>query len=90
MDTTLLQIPYGALIFFVILVCVFINHRLVGNNRCWFMILFLLPNVAGAFGLHYVPDNQRAGRLICYYVSTRQHPKWLSVGLTVSSVDRIH
>lgn len=81
-DTTLLQIPYGAFIFLVILVCVLVNHKLVGNNRCWLMIIFLLPNVAGAFGLHYVPDSQRTARLICYYVSSRQRPQLMSASLT--------
>ncbi|KAH8890653.1 putative MFS allantoate transporter [Thozetella sp. PMI_491] len=69
LNTTLLQIPYGALIFFAILICVFLNHGLSGNNRCWFIILFLLPNVAGAFGLHFVPEEQRIGRLVCYYLT---------------------
>lgn len=67
--TTLMQIPYGAFIFLAILTCVFINDRAKGNNRCWLIILFLLPNVAGAFGLHYVPESKGVARLICYFVS---------------------
>lgn len=33
------------------------------------IVAFLIPNIVGGFGLHYVPDDQRVGRLICYYVS---------------------
>lgn len=69
MITAVLQIPYGAIIFITILACVFINDRLPPNNRCFVLVLFLLPNVAGAFGLRFVPNDQQVGRLICYYVS---------------------
>ncbi|KAK1546333.1 hypothetical protein CPAR01_00300 [Colletotrichum paranaense] len=68
--TAVLQIPYGAIIFIAILACVFINDRLPPNNRCFVLVLFLLPNVAGALGLRFVPDDQQVGRLICYYVSS--------------------
>ncbi|KAJ3957521.1 hypothetical protein N0V92_005917 [Colletotrichum tropicale] len=67
--TAVLQIPYGVLIFIAILACVFINDRLPPNNRCFMLVLFLVPNVAGAFGLRFVPDEQRVGRLICYYLT---------------------
>ncbi|WYZ35856.1 hypothetical protein EsH8_X_000503 [Colletotrichum jinshuiense] len=67
--TAVLQIPYGALIFIVILACVFINDRLPPNNRCFMLVLFLLPNVAGAFGMRFVPDEQQVGKLICYYLT---------------------
>ncbi|EXF80792.1 hypothetical protein CFIO01_01163 [Colletotrichum fioriniae PJ7] len=67
--TAVLQIPYGAIIFIAILACVFINDRLPPNNRCFVLVLFLLPNVAGAFGLRFVPNDQQVGRLICYYLT---------------------
>ncbi|KAJ0305320.1 hypothetical protein Brms1b_010863 [Colletotrichum noveboracense] len=51
---------------------VFINDGLPPNNRCFMLVLFLLPNVVGAFGLRFVPDDQQVGRLICYYVSSYQ------------------
>ncbi|CAI0647421.1 unnamed protein product [Colletotrichum noveboracense] len=70
--TAVLQIPYGVLIFIAILVYVFINDGLPPNNRCFMLVLFLLPNVVGAFGLRFVPDDQQVGRLICYYVSSYQ------------------
>lgn len=63
-----MQVPYGVLIAISILVCVFLNDRLPPNNRCLMIIVFLLPNIAGAFGLHFVTLNHRVGRLICYYV----------------------
>lgn len=39
------------------------------QTRCWFILLFLCPNIAGAFGLRFLsPDNQ-AGRLVSYYLT---------------------
>ncbi|KAL4798694.1 putative MFS allantoate transporter [Aspergillus venezuelensis] len=67
--TTLMQIPYGAFIAIMILSAVFINDKLPRNNRCLVAIAFLLPNLAGSFGLCYVPESQQVGRLICYYLT---------------------
>ncbi|KAJ5884382.1 hypothetical protein N7504_011954 [Penicillium tannophilum] len=67
--TTLMQIPYGAFISIMILLAVFVNDRLPRNNRCIVAIVFLLPNLAGSFGLHYVPESNQVGRLICYYLT---------------------
>ncbi|GIK00166.1 hypothetical protein Aspvir_004186 [Aspergillus viridinutans] len=66
--TTLMQIPYGVLIALSILLCVYLNDRFE-NRRCVFILLFLLPNIAGAFGLRFVPLDQKVGRLICYYLT---------------------
>ena len=66
-----MQIPYGILIAMSILICVYLNDYCSGRfqSRCYFIVLFLLPNLAGAFGLRYVPLNQHVGRLICYYLT---------------------
>ncbi|KAI9035728.1 MFS general substrate transporter [Aspergillus affinis] len=69
LGTTLMQIPYGAIIAISILLCIYLNRILPPNNRCLLLVAFLLPNVAGAFGLRYVPQDNRAGRLICYYLT---------------------
>ncbi|KAJ6155752.1 hypothetical protein N7470_006318 [Penicillium chermesinum] len=39
------------------------------NRRCVFILLFLMPNIAGAFGLRFVAQEHRVGRLICYYLT---------------------
>ncbi|OJJ81772.1 uncharacterized protein ASPGLDRAFT_75930 [Aspergillus glaucus CBS 516.65] len=67
--TTLMQIPYGTLIAILILLAVFLNDRLPPNNRCYVTVFFLLPNVAGSFGLAYLPEGNKVGRLICYYLT---------------------
>ena len=70
--TTLLQIPYGVFIALSILVCVYTNDwvaRKGYNSRIYFLVLFLIPNIAGCFGLRYVPLDQHVGRLICYYLT---------------------
>lgn len=73
LGTTLLQMPYGALIGLSILSCVYLNDyfctRLQRNTRCWFIILYTLPNIAGAFGLRFVPTDQHIARLWCYYLT---------------------
>ncbi|ETN37239.1 uncharacterized protein HMPREF1541_08229 [Cyphellophora europaea CBS 101466] len=66
--TTLMQIPYGVLIALSILLCVFLNNR-YENRRCLFVLIFLCPNIAGAFGLRFVPHDQNVGRYICYLLT---------------------
>ncbi|KAI4151856.1 MAG: hypothetical protein LQ340_003254 [Diploschistes diacapsis] len=67
--TTLMQIPYGAIIVLSILSIVFLNDHLGSNWRCIMIICSLIPNLIGAFGLRFVPTDQHAGRLICYYLT---------------------
>ncbi|KAJ9662694.1 hypothetical protein H2201_005978 [Coniosporium apollinis] len=71
--TTLMQIPYGFIIAISILSCVYINDYLATkhgrNTRCWFILLYLIPNIAGAFGLRFVGTEHGVGRLICYYLT---------------------
>lgn len=63
-----MQIPYGVIIALSILLCVFLNDRFE-NKRCIFVLLFLIPNITGAFGLRFVPLDRKVGRLICYYLT---------------------
>jgi hypothetical protein len=67
--TALMQVPYGALIALSILGCVYLNDRYPNNNRCKFILLFLCPNITGAFGLAYVKSNHHIGRYICYLLT---------------------
>ncbi|KIW23309.1 uncharacterized protein PV07_11518 [Cladophialophora immunda] len=67
--TTLMQIPYGVFIILSILTCVFLNNRFPNNNRCKFILLFLCPNIAGAFGLCFVNEKHHVGRYFCYLLT---------------------
>jgi MFS family permease len=70
--TTLMQVPYGFIIGCSILTCVFLNNYVSRNgkqSRCIFILIFLIPNICGAFGLRFVPANQGVARLICYYLT---------------------
>lgn len=70
--TTLMQIPYGAIIALSILICVFANEYVEKTGRqarSWFILLFLAPNIAGAFGLAFLDENNQAGRLVSYYLT---------------------
>lgn len=64
-----MQAPYGVFIALAIGLCIYLNDRFPNNNRCKFVLLFLLPNIAGAFGLRYVPSTSHAGRYICYLLT---------------------
>lgn len=68
-----MQVPYGVLIALSILSCVYLNDyfckKLQKNTRCWFIILYTLPNIAGAFGLRFVPADRQIARLWCYYLT---------------------
>jgi MFS family permease len=67
--TTLMQIPYGAIICVSILCYVFLNDRLGSNLRSIMIICSLIPNLAGAFGLRFIPSDKSVARLICYYLT---------------------
>ncbi|KAK5124163.1 hypothetical protein LTR85_001866 [Meristemomyces frigidus] len=70
--TTLMQIPYGCIIAISILTCVFLNDYMARNGRqtrCFFILLFLCPNIAGSFGLRFLAADNQAGRLVCYYLT---------------------
>lgn len=67
-----MQIPYGAIIAISILICVFANEYVEKSGRqarSWFILLFLAPNIAGAFGLAFLDQNNQAGRLVSYYLT---------------------
>ncbi|KPI45115.1 putative transporter [Cyphellophora attinorum] len=66
--TTLMQVPYGAFIALSILTCVLLNNRF-DNRRCLFILIFLCPNIAGAFGLRFVAQEHHVGRYICYLLT---------------------
>lgn len=67
-----MQIPYGAIIALSILICVFANEYVEKTGRqarSWFILLFLAPNIAGAFGLAFLNADNQAGRLVSYYLT---------------------
>ena len=39
------------------------------QTRVWFVLLYLSPNIAGAFGLRFLAQDNQAGRLVCYYLT---------------------
>ena len=63
-----MQVPYGALIAISIMLCVWLNSR-YENKRCLFVLIFLCPNIAGAFGLRFVAQEHHIGRYICYLLT---------------------
>ena len=67
-----MQIPYGAIIALSILICVFANEYVEKTGRqarSYFILLFLAPNIAGAFGLAFLDADNKPGRLVSYYLT---------------------
>lgn len=84
LGTTLLQMPYGASIALSILLCVFLNDWLgkgKKNFRVILLVIFVLPNIAGTFALYFLPQTNKAGRLVGYYLTG---PGYASFVLTLS------
>jgi len=77
--TTLLSIPYGVIIVLSILSCVYLNDRFPVNNRWRMAVIYLLPSVAGAFGLRFVPHDSKVARLIMYYLTGPQQGAFVLV-----------
>jgi hypothetical protein len=67
--TTLLQIPYGAIIIFAVLSAMYLQRWLPGQKRCIVAGLYVLPALAGVAGIHALRTDRKHARLACYYVS---------------------
>jgi len=80
-----MQIPYGCFIAVMILAAVFINDSLPRNSRCIVATLFVLPTLAGSFGLNFVPESQRVARLICYYLTGSYNASFVIILSIVTS-----
>lgn len=80
-----MQIPYGCFIAVMILAAVFINDSLPRNNRSAVAILFVLPTLAGSFGLNFVPESEQVGRLICYYLTGSYNASFVIILSLVTS-----
>ncbi|KAL2818558.1 major facilitator superfamily domain-containing protein [Aspergillus granulosus] len=78
LGTTLLQIPYGAVICLAQLSCAFVNSKFQ-NRRTVFVIIYLIPTLVAGFGMRYVSLDQKVGRLICYYLTGFYPGAWVLV-----------
>ncbi|CAN6615048.1 allantoate permease [Trichomonascus vanleenenianus] len=65
--TTVMQVPNGVIVATSILIAITVNDKIGKNRRHLVVAFFMLPNIAGAFGLYFLPDHNRIGRLLCYY-----------------------
>ena len=82
--TTLLQIPYGAIIIFAVLSSMYLQRWLPGQKRCVVAGLYVLPALAGVAGITALGSHNKHAKLACYYVrhlvpyildTTKQIPK---------------
>ncbi|GAB7364160.1 hypothetical protein MBLNU230_g4711t1 [Neophaeotheca triangularis] len=67
-----MQIPYGVLIILSILSCVYLNDyysRKEAQTRCYFILLYLVPNIIGSFLLRFLAYDNKGGRLGAYYLT---------------------
>jgi hypothetical protein len=67
--TTLLQIPYGAIIIFAVLSSMYLQRWLPGQKRCIVAGLYVLPALAGVAGITALGSHNKQAKLACYYVS---------------------
>lgn len=89
--SSVLQIPYGVYISACILTCVFLNDyfiiKLRKNLRVVFALLFILPNIAGSFGLYFVDQKHHVGKLICYYLTGTYNASFVMIlSLSTSNI----
>jgi len=66
--TTLLQIPYGAIIIFAVLSAMYLQRWLPGQKRCIVAGMYVIPALAGVAGIHALSTDSKHARLACYYV----------------------
>jgi len=66
--TSLLQIPYGAIIIFAVLSAMYLQRWLPGQKRCVVAGLYVLPALAGVAGITALSPQSKHARLACYYV----------------------
>jgi hypothetical protein len=66
--TTLLQIPYGAIIIFAVLSAMYLQRSLPGQKRCIVAAIYVVPALAGVASIHALSSDSRHARLACYYV----------------------
>ena len=68
LNTTLLQIPYGAIVIIWISSAIFLNEKLPGQTRLLICAAYMVPTAAGALGFLLAPSEAHIGRLWCYYL----------------------
>jgi len=73
LKTTLLQIPYGFIILFANLSAMYVQRWLPGQRRCLVAVLYVLPAIAGAVGIHTLPRHKTGSLLACYWVSCQRN-----------------
>ena len=57
------------------------------NTRIWLIVLYLIPNIVGTFGLRFVPQDNHVARLWCYYLTGPYHAAFvLILSLSVGNV----
>lgn len=66
--TTLLRIPYGAIIIFAVLSAMHLQRGLAGHKRCVVAALYIIPDLAGVVALQALPTHYEKARLGCYYI----------------------
>jgi hypothetical protein len=67
--TSLLAIPYGAIIILAVLSAMYLQRWIPGQKRCLVAALYVVPALAGVVGIHVLPRSNEGGLLACYYVS---------------------
>lgn len=83
-QTTLMQIPYGVIIVLFIMFAIFVNPLMPPNSRTWMMIITTIPTVIGFALIAFLDSNNKAGRLIGYWMTGASNATFV-VGLSLVS-----
>lgn len=68
LKSTLMQVPYGFIIVAANLSAMYVQRWIPGQRRCLVAVLYVLPAVAGAAGIHTLPRDHKGSLLACYWV----------------------
>ncbi|KAF8913629.1 major facilitator superfamily domain-containing protein [Mucidula mucida] len=69
LQTSLMQMPYGAVVVFCILSAVWLNTKAPKNSRTLLMVLYLIPNIVGSCMMAWGPVTSKPVRLIGYWLT---------------------
>ncbi|KAK3637722.1 hypothetical protein LTR22_018123 [Elasticomyces elasticus] len=70
LKSTLMQIPYGFIIVTANLSAMYVQRWIPGQRRCLVAVMYVLPALAGAVGIHTLSRDKRGSLLACYWLTS--------------------
>ncbi|KAK6437707.1 hypothetical protein LTR95_006091 [Oleoguttula sp. CCFEE 5521] len=70
LKSTLMQVPYGFIIVVANISAMYVQRWIPGQRRCLVAVLYVLPAMAGAVGIHTLPREHKGSLLACYWLTS--------------------